>query len=98
MITHKTKPSECNTKLDLSDLEASRQHLDEFLKYSLNPKLSSFSTQDKLVILKLCEQMGDLVVQLRITRAYFQNNAVKKSGVISKGKASEANLKSNGQN
>ncbi len=54
---------------DLGRLLECQQLMDDFLKYAINPKLSSFSKDEKISILKLHRDIANLVIALRIRRA-----------------------------
>ena len=85
-------PSEYDTQNDLSELEVSRQHLDNFLKYAINPKLSFFTTNEKLAVAELCERMQDLLIELRINHISPHDRTVEAMESVSKAQASETSI------
>ena len=72
-----TESSENQTSNDLRELELSTQHLDNFLKYAINPKLSCFTTEEKLSVVELYERMRDLLTEMRFHNISLQDRITK---------------------
>ena len=66
-------PPEYEAQNNLGELELSMQHLDNFLKYVVNPKLSCFTAEEKLSVLQLYERMRDLLTDMRFHNISLQD-------------------------
>lgn len=87
-----TESSENQTSNDLRELELSTQHLDNFLKYAINPKLSCFTTEEKLSVVELYERMRDLLTEMRFHNISLQDRITKALESLSIAKTSDTSI------
>lgn len=87
-----TESSKNQTSNDLRELELSTQHLDNFLKYAINPKLSCFTTEEKLSVVELYERMRDLLTEMRFHNISLQDRITKALESLSIAKTSDTSI------
>lgn len=70
MKTEKKYVENLPDAINLTGIEACKETITEVIRYSLHPTVNSFTTDDRLEIINIYQQLNDLLVNLRTKHGF----------------------------